>query len=115
MYLDRLKSEKRYEVVLCTDDGSEGERCTAAALAEREAAKAGATPLVNACGPLPMLKALKPLFVRAECFVSMDTYMACGTGVCMGCVLPTPGGGYIRACKEGPVLPAGAIDWGRLP
>jgi len=114
MYLDRLKAEKRYQAFLCTDDGSEGERGTAAALVMRKAAEEGGKALVCACGPLPMLKALRPLFSSAECHVSVDAYMACGTGVCMGCVLPAPGGGYIRACREGPVLPSTAIDWDRL-
>jgi dihydroorotate dehydrogenase electron transfer subunit len=114
MYLDRLKAERRFEAVLCTDDGSEGEKCTAAALAIRKATEEAGRPLVCACGPLAMLKALRPLFAKAECHVSVDAYMACGTGVCMGCVLPAPGGGYIRACREGPVLPSSAIDWDRL-
>ena len=40
---------------------------------------------------------------------------ACGTGVCLGCAVPLIGGGYDRACKEGPVYAAAAVDWAALP
>ncbi|MBI5523827.1 MAG: hypothetical protein HY910_14460 [Desulfarculus sp.] len=29
-------------------------------------------------------------------------------------MIPAAGGGYVRACQEGPVMDAKAVDWTRL-
>src|SRR5207302_1944956 len=47
--------------------------------------------------------------------VAVETYMGCGTGVCLGCAIPLQRGGYDRACKEGPVYRAADVDWPALP
>jgi Dihydroorotate dehydrogenase/Iron-sulfur cluster binding domain of dihydroorotate dehydrogenase B len=39
-----------------------------------------------------------------------ESPMACGFGACYGCAVPRPGGGYLRLCVDGPVLPAGGDD-----
>jgi dihydroorotate dehydrogenase electron transfer subunit len=52
-------------------------------------------------------------FPRAQ--VAIETYMGCGTGVCLACAVPLTAGGYDRACKEGPVYRADAISWNALP
>jgi len=55
-----------------------------------------------ACGPKPMLNALKE-FANVPCQLSMEERMACGLGTCVGCVLEV-GGEYKRICTEGPVF-----------
>lgn len=94
------------QVVWATDDGSRGLRGTAVAAA----AGAGA---VLACGPNPMLAAVAERWPDAQ--VAVETYMGCGTAVCLGCAVPLTGGGYNRACTEGPVYRAGDVDWPGLP
>jgi dihydroorotate dehydrogenase electron transfer subunit len=47
--------------------------------------------------------------------VAVETYMGCGTGVCLGCAVPLARGGYDRACHEGPVYRAADVDWAALP
>jgi dihydroorotate dehydrogenase electron transfer subunit len=37
--------------------------------------------------------------------------MACADGSCYGCAVPLVGGGYARACVEGPVFAAEEIAW----
>ena len=66
-----------------------------------------------ACGPHSMLAAVSRIanLHAIPCYVSMEERMACGLGVCMGCSIPMKGGGYKRACKEGPVFDAQEIDW----
>jgi dihydroorotate dehydrogenase electron transfer subunit len=94
------------EVVWATDDGSRGFRGTAV----------GAAPdaeLVLACGPNRMLAAVAERWPDAQ--VAVETYMGCGTGVCLGCAVPLARGGYDRACTEGPVYRAAYIDWPALP
>jgi dihydroorotate dehydrogenase electron transfer subunit len=94
-------------VVWATDDGSQGVRGTVV-----DALPAGPA-LVLACGPNQMLQAIAGRFPAAQ--VAIETHMGCGTGVCLGCAVPLRAGGYDRACREGPVYDAGAIDWGALP
>ncbi|MEN6615127.1 MAG: dihydroorotate dehydrogenase electron transfer subunit [Syntrophorhabdus sp.] len=63
---------------------------------------------VFACGPKGMLaslkKALKPEAI--SCQVSVEERMACGMGLCFGCVVETkdPENPFKRVCKEGPVF-----------
>jgi len=94
------------EVVWATDDGSRGFHGTAVAAAP----DAG---VVLACGPNRMLAAVAKRWPDAQ--VAVETYMGCGTGVCLGCAVPLTRGGYDRACKEGPVYRASDIDWTALP
>lgn len=94
------------EVIWATDDGSQG-------LAGTAVAAAPDADLVLACGPNPMLAAAADRWPDA--LVAVETYMGCGTGVCLGCAVPLKRGGYDRACKEGPVYRAADIDWTALP
>jgi dihydroorotate dehydrogenase electron transfer subunit len=68
---------------------------------------------VLACGPNPMLAAVADRWPGAQ--VAVETYMGCGTGVCLGCAVPKRTGGYDRACSEGPVYRAAEVDWPGLP
>jgi dihydroorotate dehydrogenase electron transfer subunit len=95
------------QVVWATDDGSRG--LTGSIL--------NAVPdglgQVLACGPNPMLKAVAAKWPLAQ--VALETYMGCGTGVCLGCAVPLVAGGFDRACTEGPIYRAADVDWDRLP
>jgi dihydroorotate dehydrogenase electron transfer subunit len=70
---------------------------------------------VLTCGPDRMMAAVAERCARRDvpCQVSVETPMACGYGVCLGCPLPAAGGGYVYACMEGPCMDARRIDWGR--
>ncbi len=94
------------QVVWATDDGSKGFPGTAVAAAPD-------ADLVIACGPNRMLAAVADRWPDAQ--VAVETYMGCGTGVCLGCSVPLKQGGYDRACTEGPVYRARDIDWPALP
>jgi dihydroorotate dehydrogenase electron transfer subunit len=94
------------ELIWATDDGSRGFTGTAVAAAPD-------ADLVLACGPNRMLAAVSERWPEAR--VAVETYMGCGTGVCLGCAVPLTQGGYDRACKEGPVYRAADIDWPMLP
>ena len=70
--------------------------------------------LLCGCGPAPMLRALQSLSAERglRCLVSLENYMACGTGVCQGCAVnvgteddPV----YERVCREGPVFDAARV------
>ena len=56
---------------------------------------------VLACGPEPMLQALRAIAPHAQ--LAWEAPMACGYGACYGCVVQLDGR-YKRLCVEGPVL-----------
>ena len=56
---------------------------------------------VLACGPEPMLAAIRTLCTRAQ--LACEAPMACGYGACYGCVVEIDGK-LERLCVEGPVL-----------
>lgn len=56
---------------------------------------------VMACGPEPMLEAVRVLVPGAQ--LAWEARMACGYGACFGCVVERDGR-YTRLCVEGPVL-----------
>ena len=97
--------------ILCTDDGSLGFRGTPVDWLSRNAPSDRLR--VYGCGPASMLAALAVLARERgwAASLSAEQWMACGVGACMGCALPRPGGGYLRACADGPVFDLGAIDW----
>ncbi len=102
-------------VTIATDDGSLGVPGTVTDALRAEALEAD---VMFACGPKPMLRALKQYAEEndLELWVSMEERMACGIGACLGCVCKTTGeDGHshvknARVCKDGPVFPAGEVD-----
>ncbi len=100
-----------------SEDGSLGRRgLVTDLLSDTLAAAAGSSDSVLACGPMPMLRAVATICAQHQvpCQMSLEAPMACGLGACLGCAVPAAGGGYLRACQEGPVLAAEAVDWERV-
>jgi dihydroorotate dehydrogenase electron transfer subunit len=60
---------------------------------------------VLACGPEPMLEAVRRIVPRAQ--LAWEAPMACGFGACYGCAVEMDGE-LKRLCMEGPVLNAAA-------
>jgi NAD(P)H-flavin reductase len=58
---------------------------------------------ILACGPEPMLEAIRRLSPRAQ--LAWEAPMACGYGACYGCAVEVDGV-LKRLCVEGPVLAA---------
>ena len=99
---------------VATEDGSAGAKGTVLD-AIREFAVEG--DVIYACGPTPMLKALKEYAARdgIPCYLSLEQKMACGIGACLACVCEstrTDDHSKVhnkRICVEGPVFEAGEI------
>lgn len=94
------------ELILTTDDGSAGERGFVTAALERRLDGGRRYGRLLGCGPNPMLAALTRIArersLPAE--LSLEEPMACGVGVCLGCVVELDDGRYVASCKEGPVF-----------
>ena len=81
-----------------------------------ELAAAGQPAKIYTCGPSAMMAAVAALAAARGvlCEVSLETPMACGYGVCLGCPVPRASGqGYLYACTEGPCVDAASIGWDR--
>jgi dihydroorotate dehydrogenase electron transfer subunit len=95
---------------VATDDGSAGHH---GRVTDLLAAELGWDPRaeVYACGPPPMLEAVRALCARegVPAQLALESGMACGYGACFGCVVPTRHG-LVRLCLEGPVLDADDLD-----
>lgn len=67
---------------------------------------------ICACGPKPMLAAAAEIARKHEISaqVSLEEFMGCGIGACLGCVIKTRSG-YKRICHDGPVFDAQEIEW----
>jgi dihydroorotate dehydrogenase electron transfer subunit len=111
-------TERCTSVRVSTDDGTRGHRgFVTDVLSELLRERAGELH-VYACGPEPMLKRVAAMTrgTAAICELSLEAHMACGFGVCLGCVVPTHDGrwgdgGYERVCVEGPIMRAERLAW----
>ena len=68
---------------------------------------------VFSAGPEGLLQAVAKLALEKniQAQVSLERYMACGLGVCLGCMVKMKDGAMLRACREGPVFMADKIMW----
>jgi dihydroorotate dehydrogenase electron transfer subunit len=109
------------DVKISTDDGSAGFKGYVSTCLEKYLEKRvvrDERPYIYACGPKPMLKALRDVGAKygLQGQVSLDEMMGCGLGACLGCVVKTKNraeGGivYKRICKDGPVFDINEIIW----
>ena len=107
--------QKQGEVYLATEDGSAG---TKGNVLDAIRANALTADVIYACGPMPMLRALKIYAAEngIECWISMEERMACGIGACLACVCKSKekdahsNVNNKRICKEGPVFLAEEVE-----
>ena len=109
---------RRIPLTLSTDDGTRGEkgRVTLPLQAALSAAKRQAR--LYACGPEAMMRAVATIAAERDipCEVSLDPWMGCGVGTCLGCVVKIQDEGELRpknrpACTEGPVFDSRRVVW----
>jgi NAD(P)H-flavin reductase len=100
---------------VATDDGSVGHHGFVTELL-REELDADPEATIYACGPPPMLEAVRALAAERDvpAQLAMESGMACGFGACMGCVVPTRNG-YVRLCVDGPVVDAADLETAWVP
>ena len=99
---------KATRFVAVTDDGSYGEQMNAVQAFAADLEKGNRPDVVLACGPTPMLRALKSVVEKEnlKCYVSLEERMGCGIGACVVCVCDLTDGKHARVCKDGPVFNA---------
>lgn len=101
--------QKNGNLFIATEDGSAG---TPGNVMDAIAANGLDAEVIYACGPAPMLRAVKQYAEENHivCYVSMEERMACGVGACLACVCGSKeidGHSNVhnkRVCKDGPVF-----------
>lgn len=97
---------KLNDVTIVTDDGSYGKK----GYVTNYVREAGSINRYFACGPMPMLKAVKEELIDIEGYLSFEERMACGVGACYACVIPTnTPDKYKKICSDGPVFKANEV------
>ena len=106
------------ETYVSTDDGTLGEEGLVTDVLERYLADSRGEKSIFACGPIPMLKVVARIAEMSgvPCQVSLEAYMACGVGACLGCVIKgrnhsEESPDYRCVCKEGPVFDSKDLLW----
>ena len=102
-------------LAVATEDGSVGTKGTVLDAIKAQGLKAD---IIYACGPTPMLRALKEYAAKEgiECWISLEERMACGVGACLGCVCHSKDVDEHsnvrnkRVCKDGPVFLADEVE-----
>ena len=103
--------------VITTADGSLGSRGSVVDMLPTVVQQAR-TDVIYASAPVPVLRSVCAMAGRygipVQALVS-EPAMTCGTGLCMGCVLPVVGNDgitrMVRACVDGPVFRGDLVRW----
>jgi dihydroorotate dehydrogenase electron transfer subunit len=105
-------------VVPATEDGSLGARGLVTSPLEAHLDAAPGPVRLYACGPDAMMHAVARIAAARSlpAEVSLDPWMGCGIGTCLGCVVRVQGEDEARwkyrcACTEGPVFDAARVVW----
>src|ERR1700729_1213955 len=103
--------------VIATADGSLGSRGSVVDMLPT-AVQQARTDVIYASAPIPVLRSVCAMAGRYGIPVQApvsDPAMICGTGLCMGCVLPVVGNDgitrMVRACVDGPVFRGDVVRW----
>ena len=111
LYCNQLRASG-VDLRIATEDGCEGYKGLVTDLLEKEVAQKQNGSIFSA-GPSGLLcevaKIAAAFNITAQ--VSLERYMACGIGVCLGCMVRLRDGSYARACRDGPVFDAEKIAW----
>ena len=115
-FLNKEEVPRGMEIdMVCTDDGSYGEKGSVinylgVLINDYQ------PEVIYACGPHIVLKLIAHLGEQygIETQVAMEKVMACGIGVCRGCVIDVKKDGKVvnaTVCKDGPVFKGNEIVW----
>lgn len=120
--LDDLINRNKDKFIVSTDDGSSGtkgfvtDRLTEYLENNKDNLN---NKIIFTCGPEIMMKKVIAIAEKynVESYASLEEYMGCGIGACMGCVKKIKnsekeeGWEYKKVCKDGPVFKGSDIIW----
>ncbi len=121
----RIIKDCKVDMIICTEDGSEGIKGTVIDILMQDKGRINAT-VYYFCGPDVMMRIGSSYAhsVGAKAFVSLETIMACSVGACMGCVAPIRRNecnisdkdvfDWKRVCIDGTVFNAKDVMWKKM-
>lgn len=98
-------------IYITSDDGSVGTKGNV--MAEFNKLVLQDYDCIYVCGPNVMMHAVADTCLKnnKKCQVSLERYMACGLGACLGCSCES-NGRRVKVCQNGPVFWAGEVsEW----
>lgn len=105
-------------LIISTEDGSVGKKGLISDIIIRdiESGRFKIKTSVFSCGPYDMLKNVSLMFRKLDVRhqISLESQMACGTGLCQGCAVKVKTNNdyeYKLTCKDGPVFNSDEIIW----
>ena len=117
-YRERGTSEN---LIITTDDGSYGKKgyITEELKLYLEKNKGQKNMIIFVCGPEIMMKKISMITCKykVSAYLSLETYMGCGIGACVGCVQKIKnsekedGWEHKKVCQDGPVFKASEVIW----
>lgn len=105
---------------ISTDDGTYGNKGFVTEMADKYLSDSDKSKdiIIYACGPTIMMKSLYEISKKyphvKQVQLSLENIMACGVGVCTGCVVKIKNKDnfiYKRVCKDGPVFLGEDLIW----
>lgn len=104
---------------IATDNGSYGHKGYVTDLLDQYLTQNSQNKVVFCCGPNPMMRRVCEVVAKhgVESYISMEDYMGCGIGICVGCVRKIrdaskpDGWEHKKVCKDGPVFKGEDILW----
>ncbi|HRY28490.1 MAG TPA: sulfide/dihydroorotate dehydrogenase-like FAD/NAD-binding protein [Elusimicrobiota bacterium] len=115
LLLTREVGETSDRLLICTDDGSAGEKGLVTDVLKKLLAEPEPTHRIFCVGPVPMMRAVsettRPSGIKT--IVCLNTIMMDGTGMCGGCRL-IEGGKARFCCVDGPDFDGHAVDFADL-
>ncbi len=121
VHLLRLKNLSR-RLFISTEDGKKGKKGLITSLFQEAISTYTAnqkenylfdemgrkSPVCYVCGPEIMIEKVCDISLgsRIRTYISLESHMACGTGICLGCTAETKGGRLVHICKDGPIFDA---------
>lgn len=120
---EQMLADFKVKIYWSTDDGSAG-YCGRITDLLRESMASGLPrpAMAYSCGPLAMQYhvAKWALSEGVAAQLSLESFMACGLGACLGCALPAvraddpAADHYVHVCKDGPIFSPGSIQWQKI-
>lgn len=111
--------QEQNKAFITTDNGSYGKQGFVTEELEKYLINDSKNKVIFACGPEIMMKKVSKIarLYNVESYLSLEEYMGCGIGACVGCVQKIKnsekenGWEYKKVCKDGPVFRGEEVIW----
>ncbi len=109
---EKLKALNIKNIHIVTEDGSQGYQGYVTDCVKEHIQKTNEPLYIFGSGPSVMLDILREYSChnKIPTQLSFESYMACGIGACLGCVVKFPEEEHKLCCKDGPIFKFGHND-----